>query len=326
VVTNKKSVASAAEKEVNEEGRSDEWPVYSHYELIEQKGHTFVYAPETWEQIQGREWYRPLSSSWSGLFLEFANLAPDEGLDKHPLDSDKNEKAALEWAHGYGVLGLTYGHLSRMLYPGPSTTAVFLDLGWPGGLAATEQLNEARGGNPNESVARFAFEAWEAHVALRLYEAATRDTDDGPDLDTIIGFMPEWSGYVARTPESLKNWALSIVKDSVQNKIAGRCYPRLYQGPDGYAQGWGFNSLLGAMWLQMMWVITGPAKPRRCLKCRDIIAVEPPEQSTSPSKNARGKYKTRVDKKFCDSKNGVKGKCKGDYHYHNRVKPAKNRS
>jgi hypothetical protein len=213
-----------------------------------------------------------------------------------------------------------------MLYPGPDTTAAFLGLGSARGLAATEQLNEARGGNPHEIVAHFAFEAWEAHVALRLYEAATRDTDDGPDLDTIFGFMPEWSGYVARTPESLQNWALSIVKDSVQNKIAGRCYPRLYQGPDGYAQGWGFNSLLGAMWLQMMWVITGPAKPRRCLKCRDIIAVEPPEQSTSPSKNARGKYKTRVDKKFCDSKNGVKGKCKGDYHYHNRVRPAKNRS
>jgi hypothetical protein len=322
---NKNLVASAADKEVNEEGRSDEWPVYLYYESFKLNGHKYIYAPHTWEQIQSREWYRPLSSNWSGLFLEFANLAADEGLDKHPLDSDKNEEVALKWAHEYGVLGLTYGHISRMHYPGLDTTAAFLGLGPARGLAAIEQLNEACGGHPNESVARFAFEAWEAHVALRLFEAATRDTEDGPDLDTIISFMPEWSGYAARTPESLQNWALSIVKDSVQNKIAGRCYPRIYEAPDAYAQGWGFNSLLGAMWLQMMWVITGPAKPRRCLWCGDIIALEAHEQATSPKKNARGKYKTRVDKIFCDSKDGVKGKCKGLYHYHYRVKPAKNR-
>jgi hypothetical protein len=317
---NKKLVASAADKEVNEEGRSDEWPVYPHYELIELTGDKFVYAPRTWEQIQGCEWYPPLSGVWAGLFLTFAKLASDEGLDKHPLDSDKNAEVALEWALRYGVLGLTYGHMSKMLYPGPSTTAEFLGLGWPGGLAATEQLNEARGGSPNES------EAWEAHVALRLFEAAVPDTEDAPDLETIMGFMPEGSGYVARTPESLQNWALSIVKDSVQNKIAGRCYPRLYESPDSYAQGWGFNSLLGAMWLQMMWVITEPTKPRRCLWCRDIIALESPEHPTSSKKNSRGKYKTRVDKKFCDSKDGVKGQCKGLYHYHHRIKPAKDRS
>src|SRR3712207_1075483 len=192
-----------------------------------------------------------------------------------------------------------------MLYPGPDTTAAFLGLGSASGLAATEHLNEGRGGNPSESVARFAFEAWEAHVALRLFEAATRDTEDGQDLQTIIGFMPEWSGYVARTPESLQNWALSIVKDSVQNKIAGRCYPRLHQGPDGYAQGWGFNSLLGAMWLQMTWVLTGTGEIRRCLWCGNAIALEPPEQPTGLKKNSRGRYKTRVDRKFCDSKDEI---------------------
>jgi hypothetical protein len=96
VVINRKSVASAAEKDVNEEGRSDEWPVYPSYRLAERGGHKSVYAPDTWEQIQGREYYRPLSSNWSGLFLKFANLAANESLDKHPLDSDKNEKVALQ--------------------------------------------------------------------------------------------------------------------------------------------------------------------------------------------------------------------------------------
>jgi hypothetical protein len=125
-----------------------------------------------------------------------------------------------------------------------------------------------------------------------------------------------------RAPLSLP----SLVKDSAQNKIAGRCYPRLYRGPDGYAQGWGFNSLLGAMWAQMMWVLTGTGEIRRCLWCGNTIAPEPPQQPIGSKKNSRGKYKTRADKRFCFSKDGVKGKCKGLYHYHYRVKPAKNRS
>lgn len=323
---NRKRVAGAIEQAVNEQGRSDEWPVYPHYEVIEREGHKFIYAPETSAQIRDREWCQPLSAAWADLFLRFARLANDGGLDKDPLDSAKNKDAALEWAHRYGVLGLSYGHMSRLRYPGPDTTAAFLGLGSARGLAATEQLNEARGGYPNESVARFAFEAWEAHIALRLFEAADTKREDGPDLPALVDLVPEWStGYVPNTPEGLQEWALFTVRDSVQNKIAGRCYPRLYHGPGGYAQGWGFNSLLGAMWLQMMWILTDPSRTRRCLWCNDIIALRPPEPATDSRKNSRGKYKTRTDKRFCDSKDGVKGKCKGLYHYHNRVKPAKNR-
>jgi hypothetical protein len=322
---NQKRIVAALEQAVNEQGRSDEWPVYLDYELVEVKGHKYVYARDTLAQIQGRERYRPLSSTWAGLFLKFAKLADNEGLDKHPLDSEKNERVALAWAYDYGVLGLTYGHLSKMRYPGPDTTAGFLGLVSARGSAATEHLNEARGGYPNESVARFAFEAWEAHVALRLFEAAAPDREDGPNLETIFDLLPEWAGYIPRTPEGLRNWALFTVKDSAQNKIAGRCYPRLYQGPDGYVQGWGFNSLLGAMWLQMMWVLTGSNEIRRCLWCGDVIALEPGEQPTDLKRNSRGKYKTRSDKKFCYSKDGVEGSCKGLYHYHNRVKPTKYR-
>jgi hypothetical protein len=321
-------VANRLEEAVKEEWRSDEWPVYPQYELIEVQGHKFVYARSTLEQIQGCEWYQPLSTTWAGLFLNFANLAADDSLDQHPLDSDKNEAVALKWAHEYGVLGLTYGHKSRMLLPGSDITAHFLGLESARGLAITEQLNEARGGYPNETVARFAFEAWQAHVALRLFEAAKVDTEGGPDLETIMDFMPERSRHISRTPESLQSWALSVVKDSAQDKVAGRCYPRLHEGPDGYARGWGFNSLLGAMWLQMLWVITGTGRIRRCLWCGDAIALESPEPPKEPGlkKNVRGKYKTRTDKNFCDTKDGVKGKCKGLYHYHYRVKPARNRS
>lgn len=36
---------------------------------------------------------------------------------------------------------------------------------------------------------RFAGEAWEANMVLRLYEAATNPS--GPDADTIVSFMPD---------------------------------------------------------------------------------------------------------------------------------------
>jgi hypothetical protein len=68
------------------------------------------------------------------------------------------------------------------------------------------------------------------------------------------------------------------------------------------------------MWAQMMWVLTGSGEIRRCLWCGNTIALEPPQQPIGSKKNSRGKYKTRADKRFCFSKDGVKGKCKGLYH------------
>ena len=49
------------------------------------------------------------------------------------------------------------------------------------------------------------------------------------------------------------------------------CYPQLYRRVNteagltvGFEQGWGFRSLLGAMYLQMMWLITEGGDSPRC--------------------------------------------------------------
>jgi hypothetical protein len=51
-----------------------------------------------------------------------------------------------------------------------------------------------------ETIERFAGEAWEANLALLLYEAATNP--EGPDTDAILGYMPdgreEWMGTARR--------------------------------------------------------------------------------------------------------------------------------
>jgi hypothetical protein len=73
------------------------------------------------------------------------------------------------------------------------------------------------------------------------------------------------------------------------------------------------------MYLQMMWLMAVPKEGiERCLWCGEIIPPRQPEPPPLESKKGtRGKYKRRKDVKFCD--NG--GRCKGLYHYHNRVKP-----
>jgi hypothetical protein len=81
------------------------------------------------------------------------------------------------------------------------------------------------------------------------------------------------------------------------------------EGPPRYrtgqaARGVGFTNLLGAMWLQMFWLLTA-MEVRFCRypECSNVIAYEQPEQTVAPGlkKNDRSKgYKTRVDKQYCE--------------------------
>ncbi len=77
--------------------------------------------------------------------------------------------------------------------------------------------------------------------------------------------------------------------------------------------------MLGAMYLQMMQLITTTGKIRRCKRpaCPRIIAFEPSEPYAGPGfdKNVRGKYKTRIDKEFCSTN------CRVKWRYHNVIKP-----
>ena len=99
-----------------------------------------------------------------------------------------------------------------------------------------------------------------------------------------------------------------------------RYYPELYQEGNALFPGLGFKSLLGAMYLQMAWLMSATGEVRRCRGpgCTRVITFEQPKApSEDPGlrKNARGKYRTRKDKVFCSQR------CKGNWYYHNRIKP-----
>jgi hypothetical protein len=76
----------------------------------------------------------------------------------------------------------------------------------------------------------------------------------------------------------------------VNRKIGNNCFPIVQGTPGYYEQGWGFRSLLGAMWLQMMFLMR---VDRRCKNCKRPL--DPGMRSHA---------------KFCP--NG--GKCKAAWH------------
>ncbi len=286
--------SEVAEISVDKELRAGVWAVYEKYRRPCGSGGTrYVEAPshiglheknERWE-------YRPLVK-YPDLFLRFARLSDDGGLDDG-FNTEKNAKVALGWAQDYGLLGLT---------PAKERVA------WWG---------ETRGG-VEDTVERFAFEAWAANYTLRLYEAAT--APGGTDVETIASSIS--SRHRRRftgTPGDARDWALEQVVRNVQDRVARHAYPQLYEGADGsFVQGWDFSNLLGAMWLQMFWfLIYGNERLCQNPECNRVIAFEQPDQPYEGlSRNNRsGGYATREDKRFCS------GRCRNRYNYLTGTKP-----
>ena len=231
--------------------RPGEWTIYPHYEFLERAGRKYLVARETVAQLRGRIHYRPLSLDYADLFVEFAGWA--EKMSRSDPDEERNEEAIHAWAKNYGILGLDE---PRLVLLGESSVFIEDYLGRPGpdGSIGQGTLNEGFGG-PAETVARFTDEALEARAVLRLYRAAiARDTE------AITALMGKESGkdlgyssireIFGRSPESARAWALRVVQETVNRKVAGRCHPILHGDPGSYEQGWAFNSLLGAMWLR----------------------------------------------------------------------------
>ena len=81
--------------------------------------------------------------------------------------------------------------------------------------------------------------------------------------------------------------------------------------PDKLKSTWRVRNLLGAVYLQFFWLITSMGDLSRCRHCGRIISYAPPMPES-------GRRKPRSDKVFCNSQ------CRQNYHYQNRVKPARN--
>lgn len=253
----------AADKAVTGELRRGWWLAWPEYEPRERGGVRYIEAVGP-DRIDADDLYRPLVD-FGGLFLEFARLADGERLSHEP------EAVVLKWAHARGTLGLaTVKHDGRL---GTST----------------------RGG-VEDSVEAFVAEARAANSVLHYYQAATNP--EGVDVDTIRSHfartgLRKYLNLLTDTPHSARRAALQRGMDTIVNRVAGSCYPTIYEQPDStYKEGYDFTNLLGAMWLQMLWLWTaGPNNVCRCEypDCNAVISYEQPIEGKKP----------RSDKKFC---------------------------
>jgi hypothetical protein len=298
--------AASADKIVNKDLRLGIWEVFDNYKLV--RGRAGRGAGQRYLKVDiGEEGqvYRPLVNA-PALFLEFAMLVDDPGLDAD-TDTERNAGVYLDWVHTYGTLGLesAVGHKRR----GVSTH-----------------------GGPEDTLESFVREAWIANQTLRLYEAATVDP---PDVDTIRSHAERYyRSHIARfftspypgepdfrARDRAKEFAMREVAAAVQGKVAWNVYPALYQRKDGsFEQGWDFVNLLGAMWLQMLWLMTDSEKIRQCRlpECNRFVYHDERQglpEDPGLKKNARRPYKTRKDKLFCTEDHRKR------YHYLTVVKP-----
>ena len=306
----RRDIERASEKAVNIKLRAGAWGVYKDYNLKKTSdGERFVAA-----QMGARgivklgvdvSFFLPLVDR-QDLFLEFARLGLEfpgrVSLAAHPSlperpdlleefglwewDTEKNASAAVDWARNHGVLGLTPGKPPRR------------------GGDQFSSGGDPRGGE-GDTVRRFAFEVATAHETLRLYEAATDRR--GVNVDVIWGFLaPPPDGE--ETSRSARRRALEVVAHVVEAQVRKCCYPTLRQKNDGIVSGWGFKNLLGAMWLQMMWLVTADSG-RRCQRpeCNKVITIKKPrkEEGLKYRQWERGlrpnHYVTRKDKKYCSN-------------------------
>lgn len=297
------------------ENFSQYWMVFERYELGGEPGERYIFAPLEPEKASGKRptrilgrrffltppgpapkakgAFNPLEREHAGLFLEFARWFDTRRMTKSEpglgLDTERNAEAALEWAHKYGVLGL-HERVRREYVFGGVTGFV------------TSRLNTSHppifgvegdpAGGEGETVGRFAFEAYEAKVTLKLFEAATAEPVDRETIREIIGRQTPPSNL--ETDEGARINALTFVHNAVNRKTRG-VYPILTgKKPGVYVEEWGFSSLLAAMWLQMRSFMLGFSS--RCQECGQTFP------------------KTRQDRRYCSPKCAGRARARRNYH------------
>lgn len=223
------------------------------------------------------------------LVVELARLADE------PIDAE----AVMGWAEVYGLLGCSEEE----------------DVVEGEGLVI-------KGHGRRDSVVRFAEAAGEVRACLRAYEAAT--AEGAVDLEKLGKFLVDLPQEDLQSQEPHKSteraWLFGLIARIVQKRLHEHCYPQLVtftrsRLPSGrFAFGHGFKSLLGAIWLQMAWLLCADDDAvARCklFDCRRVIHFEPGEPPPpEATKGTRGKSKTRKDREFC------KGRpCKQNYWY-----------
>jgi hypothetical protein len=184
--------------------------------------------------------YAPLQEE-PDLFLRFASLAEqDPGIE----DRDGRLEITMKWIKTYGVLGLTYenGSKHELVY----------------GLRSDRR----------ENLLLFWREVHRAADCITLYQAGTAPAR-----------MLKHSNIHGKTTAEKRKSAAQLLSSQLGSKLEHECYPKLYYEvlretgePHNVGLSWGFRSLLGAMYLQLVWRI----KSRQCQApgCNNIIGLD----------------------------------------------------
>jgi hypothetical protein len=264
-----KDFAQSAIESVKDEFGYGRWYRYDNYKPVRiDDDDSYVEAPLVPGKPRKMHEYNPLLVR--GLFLEFAELAEGGEITRDDW---------LDWTERWGVLGA----------------------GWREG-----PVNLYRGGR-REKFSIFKREAELANRVLRLYEAAT--AEDGPDVPRIRELL-ELDDDTPGSAEEAQEWALYEVARTVQRQLIGECFPRLYGLKDHrfVHSPSGFGSLVGAMYLQMMYLMTATGKKKRCggPGCDRIIYFESSDLPDDPEQRGRAVRGTYKSRKYCSTNCRVK--------------------
>ena len=183
-----------------------------------------------------------------------------------------------------------------------------------------------------DSVAQFAEAAGEVRTCLRAYEALKRE---GPinleELSASLGPLPiEVLRPSDRHKSMERPWLYGVIGRMIQTRIREHCFPQFTVftrsgNPSGrFGLGYGFHSLLGAVWLQMAWMLHSDNATRCKLPdCGRVITIKPGEPASDADfkdfdgkfkTNVRGTYKTRKDTEFCKNR-----PCRQEYSYRKKA-------
>jgi hypothetical protein len=206
--------------------------------------------------------YAPLREE-PGLFLEFASLAQqDPGIE----DRDGRLEITIEWIKTYGVLGLGYDNGSRH-------ELVF-------GLRSDRK----------ENLLVFWDEVHRAADCITAYRAGTAPAR-----------MLKHSNIPGKTTAEKRKSAAQLLDSQLNSKLQHECYPKVYYGvlrdtgePADVGESWAFRSLLGAMYLQLMWRI----KSRQCQApgCNNIIGLHERSDKETCSRRCKQRRKDHRDR------------------------------
>lgn len=208
--------------------------------------------------------YSPLRDT-PDLFLKFAKIHV----------SRDQENTALDWTNKFGLLGVGDNEAVGQLSPVP--------------------------------VASFLDEAKTAWVVLSLFEAAcNKDVTTIKEIVWNSDYRDVMDSFVDKLREDWPDekyleTGLHVAWWAVESTTQLLCRPamqlelkeaRFLDDPMTLRRIWEFDSLLGAMYLQMYWLMTSAGELKRCEHCGRIVSLARP--------HPEGR-KRRSDKKFCDN-------------------------